>query len=212
MSLFVGERPSDLAMRLKVSLKDGRLAGRSLFQALIECGIDPKSCRYINLFHDDRDEVKPARLKLIRRLAKTMVVVALGRKVEARIGIPHRFIVHPGARGSIRRKDRYAAHVRSVLFPMETRMTIQLLMVAQYGYHRAYVGAYCDRQPDGEMIYHTEYRHEGYRTEQGGIADAVRFLPGDRVRVIHKATAFALTVIEVKRSAQAVLESVAEVS
>jgi hypothetical protein len=45
-------------------------------------------------------------------------LVALGRRVEAalaRDGLPHRFLIHPAARGAIRRRDRYQAHVAAVL-------------------------------------------------------------------------------------------------
>lgn len=47
-----------------------------------------------------------------------LTVVAMGRKAAAVLvgwGVPHLTIVHPAARGRIRKKERYAAHVRTAL-------------------------------------------------------------------------------------------------
>jgi hypothetical protein len=46
------------------------------------------------------------------------LVIAMGRKVQRELerkGFPHLRIVHPAARGTIRKKERYAAHLRAVL-------------------------------------------------------------------------------------------------
>jgi len=110
--LFVGEQRSPRAKRLGVRLQDGRLAGRSLFDALIVCDIDPLIQAYCNLF----ERGGAARVRCA--LQDGLIVVALGQKVQAKLTrakIPHYALVHPAARGAIRRKRRYAAHVRRVL-------------------------------------------------------------------------------------------------
>lgn len=98
-----------------VTWRDGRLAAKQLFDALRAAGVDPAAQRYENLFEGDR------RL-LARRLRRAAgggrVVVALGRKVQAglaELGIPHLALIHPAARGRIRAKRAYAAHVAEVL-------------------------------------------------------------------------------------------------
>jgi len=110
--LFVGERRSPRAIRMGVRLQDGRLAGRSLFDALEVCNINPQDHLYANLFE------RRGFAWLRKHEASGVTIVAMGRKVQAaltRAGIPHRSLVHPAARGAIRRKRRYAAHVRHVL-------------------------------------------------------------------------------------------------
>ncbi len=110
--LFVGEERSQKAIDMGVRWKDGRLAAAQLFDALEACGIDPAAQRFLNLFEGELDE----NLRRIRRAKKR--VVAMGRRVQEVLdfhGIKHLEIVHPAARGKIRRKDRYAAHLRETL-------------------------------------------------------------------------------------------------
>lgn len=110
--LFVGEQRSNRAVKMGVRWTDGRLAARSLFDALEANGIDPLGHCYTNLFeHRGLATVR-------EHQAAGCEVVGMGAKVQAKLtraGIPHRALVHPAARGRIRRKDRYAAHVAAVL-------------------------------------------------------------------------------------------------
>jgi hypothetical protein len=56
--------------------------------------------------------------KLREAVAEGAVILAMGRLVErelVRRGIPHRPMVHPAARGRIRKRERYVEHVREVL-------------------------------------------------------------------------------------------------
>lgn len=89
--LFVGERHSQKALQMGVKWEDGRLAAKQLFDALLANGIEPKGQKYMNWFRNGQ-----------------------GRLV-ARPGIAHVKIVHPAARGKIRDKAVYAAHVRKKL-------------------------------------------------------------------------------------------------
>lgn len=124
--LFVGERRSETARRRGWTWRDGRLAAVPLYEALRSMGLDPADraqCDWVNLWPDgDGDRGGPVpgrRLAVVRvhaRLGAT--VVALGRLVSqelTRRGVDHVAVVHPAARGRIRRRDRYVAHVRQHL-------------------------------------------------------------------------------------------------
>ncbi|MFZ2202302.1 MAG: hypothetical protein WAV56_02785, partial [Microgenomates group bacterium] len=80
-------------------------------------GINPSEQEFINLFCDDGDINSEAVAYL---LSTSLQVVGMGRLVQNGLdeeGIDHLKIVHPAARGKIRKKSRYKAHVRKVLFP-----------------------------------------------------------------------------------------------
>jgi hypothetical protein len=107
--LFVGERRSSLAIRMGVRWENGRLAAKQLFDALKACGLEPSAHRYTNWF--EWGGKKAVRLH-------EGPIVAMGRKVQrelVRRGITHTPMIHPAARGLIRKKERYIAHVRRTL-------------------------------------------------------------------------------------------------
>lgn len=129
--LFVGERRSSAAIRLGVRWEDGRLAARTLHAALRAAGFDPAAQAYANLFADPSPGAVAApfviagviRAQLHAAAALGVPLVALGRRVEATLaqdGLPHQFLIHPAARGAIRRRDRYQAHVAAVLAARST--------------------------------------------------------------------------------------------
>ena len=118
--VFVGEKRSRRAIALGVHWEDGRLAARTLQDALVASGLDPREQLYANVFLDgDGHTVDPLAVTRLRRLAEAgHRIVALGRLVQralTRAGIPHLQLTHPAARGAIRRKSTYQAHVRAVL-------------------------------------------------------------------------------------------------
>ena len=107
--LFVGEKRSQRAIDLGLTWKDGGLAAKQLFDAFKACGIDPTSVEFTNWF--ERGGIK-------KTTQWCGVVIAMGRKVSDALkqrGIEHIAIVHPAARGHIRRKDRYAEHIKTQL-------------------------------------------------------------------------------------------------
>jgi hypothetical protein len=110
--LFVGERKSPTAVRRGWSWKDGRLAARQLFDALEALNIDPATCEFANAY-------ERGHIKLIRsKYEAGAIVVAMGQKAQSKlnsVGIRFRAMIHPAARGRIRNKQRYTAHVREVL-------------------------------------------------------------------------------------------------
>ena len=120
--VFVGERPSARALATGATWQNGRLAACTLHAALRDLGLDPAEQRYLNLFPDDpaRREPDAARLRRLRGwLARTRpVVVGMGRLVQrelTRAGIAHLALTHPAARGAVRARARYRAHVAEVL-------------------------------------------------------------------------------------------------
>ena len=119
--LFVGERPSPLAMQIGATWRNGRLAGATLHDALRELGLNPHEQRYTNLRQVPglrHPGIKPSRQTIFRIRRSQLPVVALGKLVSKELtqrGIPHKQAVHPAARGRIRKKERYIAHLREVL-------------------------------------------------------------------------------------------------
>ncbi len=110
--LFVGEERSKRAKELKVTWKDGALAAKPLFEALRACDIDPDLVHFCNWFEGGQEQVRTS------TVSSKVTVVAMGKKVQAALeeeGIPHLAIVHPAARGRIRKRERYIAHVKEVL-------------------------------------------------------------------------------------------------
>jgi len=119
--VFVGERRSPRARATGVSWSDGRLAACTLHAALRACGIDPTTVTFVNLF-EDRDVrwvLDPEVLaRLLQFAAAGATLVALGQRVHrasGRVQLDHLHVVHPAARGRIRARARYQAHVVAVL-------------------------------------------------------------------------------------------------
>ena len=114
--LFVGERPSKLALKMGVSWKDGKLAAKQLFDALAHCKINITHCRFDNIFGMEADGpeiVCKNALKRVKRAMRSGIkVVAMGQKVERALGSNFSLsIIHPAARGKIRKKELYINHV-----------------------------------------------------------------------------------------------------
>lgn len=119
--VFVGEKRSAKAVALGVTWHDGRLAARTLFNALRALGdAEPQRHHFVNLFLDCPSyQLRDHSLDLVRELrAQGHTVVGLGRRVQRvldQAGIEHLPLYHPAARGAIRKTERYQAHVADVL-------------------------------------------------------------------------------------------------
>ncbi len=103
-----------------VTWTDGRLAARTLFEALREVGIDPDAQYFVNVFEDSPGYSLDA--KAVQRLrdlaASGHELVGMGRRVQralSRLGLRHTQLIHPAARGEIRATARYRRHVRDTL-------------------------------------------------------------------------------------------------
>ena len=103
--LFVGEKRSNLAIKMNVTWVDRRLAAAHLSKAVENLGIDWNECAFINVFEDDIEDIRTFK----------GVIVAMGRKVERELKkhqICHEFIYHPATRGAIRNIEKYKNHVK----------------------------------------------------------------------------------------------------
>jgi hypothetical protein len=126
---FVGECRSPTAIRKDWVWTDGRLAAAPLFEALHAMGIEPGEQEFVNLYKDPplnrAGKYKHAPVvdewvvgALLKSLLGVRVVVALGARVSTELikrGVDHVAMVHPAARGRIRKRSRYIAHVRERL-------------------------------------------------------------------------------------------------
>lgn len=114
--LFLGERRSRKAVQMGVRWENGNLAARPLFEALRAHGIDPAEQRFENLFREDTEGPFVVREDAAQFLAECRQyrIVAMGNRVSAvlrRLGVEHIKIVHPAARGRIRERPLYIAHI-----------------------------------------------------------------------------------------------------
>jgi hypothetical protein len=133
--LFVGECRSITAQRKGWTWADGRLAAKPLFEALEAMGVDPSAHYYANLWTDNvggttigntRPGILGSTITRIKRAnSEGDVIVALGKRVShelAKRGIVHVALVHPAARGAIRKRERYHAHVAEKLGALKDRL------------------------------------------------------------------------------------------
>jgi hypothetical protein len=104
--LFVGEKRSQLSLKMNVTWKDGRLAAKQLFDCLIMIGVDPKIQEFENWFDGDKDKIRKYK----------GIIVAMGGKVQlalSRENIKFIPIYHPATRGIVRKKENYAQHLKN---------------------------------------------------------------------------------------------------
>ncbi len=122
--IFVGERQSPKAARYGHTWTNGRACASTLRSALLAAGIDPDAATFLNLWSVPglKHPGRPPRRDVLRTLRRAsregQRIVALGSIVAKeleRSAIPHVPLVHPAARGKIRRRDLYEAHVRERL-------------------------------------------------------------------------------------------------
>lgn len=122
--VFVGERPSKRAVEIGATWQNGKLAGHTLRRALEAAGIDPALQDYINLYSKPEPDIcdyaaeHAALITIKRAQGAGCVIVGMGRivcEVLTRASVPHLELVHPAARGKIRKRERYHQHVAAVL-------------------------------------------------------------------------------------------------
>ena len=103
--LFVGEKRSELAIKMNVTWKDRRLAAAHLSKATDALGLDWNKLCFKNVYEDNIEDIK----------SFDGIVVAMGRKVERELKkhqIEHEFIYHPATRGVVRNIEKYKNHVK----------------------------------------------------------------------------------------------------
>lgn len=116
--LFVGERRSLTAIKHGYTWESGRLCANTLWEALKAAGIEPLAQLFANAQEDDGSPHPELDAVARCALARGVVVVSLGKTAHEALnglGVPHARIIHPAARGAIRKRERYQEHVRAAL-------------------------------------------------------------------------------------------------
>ena len=115
--VFVGEKRSLLAQARNVTWEDKALASKTLHDALAALGYHG-FVNMLNLWTDDGRERREVVIYLRHKACQGHAIVAMGRTVQTRLrtlGVPCVPMIHPAARGPIRARARYQAHVAEVL-------------------------------------------------------------------------------------------------
>lgn len=128
--LFVGENRSNMAQNNDWSWERCQLehqprnCAKQLFEALENCGIDPynqEHVRFLNAWEDNSEEwVEVENLNCILQsyIEIGFEIVSLGEHVHQhleQLNISHIKLIHPAARGTIRKKENYQKHVARTL-------------------------------------------------------------------------------------------------
>lgn len=122
--IFVGENRSKTAQEKGWSWQEcqrtgiPRLAAKPLWEALTNININPNDQIFFNLW-DDEWKLNKFIPEILTEMAEDgEIIIALGQKVHTelgKLGIPHKEMVHPAARGKIRKTSLFRKHVREVL-------------------------------------------------------------------------------------------------
>ena len=109
--LFVGEKRSPSAIRMGVTWEDRRLASKQLFDAFESLKVDTEDFEFCNV-------LEPSIIRIDEAIEEGVAIVGRGRLAQAvltKMGVKHTPMIHPAARGSIRKKPNYSQHVSEVL-------------------------------------------------------------------------------------------------
>ena len=113
--LFVGEEQSRTAKERGWVWGDPQLCSRTLLESIDESGVfSRENARFINLF--ENGTVQESAVQFIKEFSSA--VIGMGKKVQKELtknGIGHYPLIHPAARGKIRKRELYHAHVRETL-------------------------------------------------------------------------------------------------
>jgi hypothetical protein len=116
--LFVGDRRSRAAIRMGVTWYDGRLAAKTLFAVLEALGLSYEDYEVMNAY-DDRGSLDVTTLQAVKEAhTRGWLIIGMGKNAQKalrELAIPHRAMRHPAARGRMRRRELYQAHVADVL-------------------------------------------------------------------------------------------------
>jgi hypothetical protein len=120
MFVFVGECPSKRACLLNITWESGGLAGKQLKDALTSIGFNYNEQIFLNLWRTSSNvPVDPQAVqKLEQYYQEGYCIVGMGKRVQKeldKLGVQHLKLIHPAARGSIRQKACYTAHLKLIL-------------------------------------------------------------------------------------------------
>ena len=113
--LFIGEEQSPTAKKMGWEWGSEHLCSKTLLEAFDTCeNFERENAKFINLFSEGT--LNQESLEFIRNCKSP--TVAMGQKVQRALkkeGLDAWEMIHPAARGKIRAKEKYAAHVREVI-------------------------------------------------------------------------------------------------
>jgi hypothetical protein len=122
--IFVGENRSRTAQEKGWSWQECQRTGKPvlcakpLWEALSQININPNHQIFFNLW-DDEWNLNNFIPEILREMSEDgEAIVAMGRKVHIqleKLDIPHKEMVHPAARGKIRKTSLYREHVKETL-------------------------------------------------------------------------------------------------
>ena len=116
--LFVGEEPSKTAILKGWKWGDNQLCSKTLINALNACNIKKHQYDFVNLFENQMVKQEVVTELGNQSRLEDLTIVGMGRKVQrvlSNFEIPHLELIHPAARGSIRKTILYIQHVNEVL-------------------------------------------------------------------------------------------------
>ena len=121
--LFVGEEPSETAKKKGWKWGDLHLSSKTLIEALDAADFPSQNAVFENLFIEG--QIDKQALNRVR--CGRYPIVAMGRRVENalnRYGVIHTPMVHPAARGEIRKTENYKAHVREIIEEIKDKYSV----------------------------------------------------------------------------------------
>ena len=119
MIYFIGEKRSGQAIKNNWHWEDNVSTARFLLGCLLEIGIDKSNIIFFNLWSDD-GILNRTLIDVLDNLSKYFenTIVGMGNTVcneLDRHGIKYIKIIHPAARGKIRKKELYTQHLKERL-------------------------------------------------------------------------------------------------
>lgn len=120
MYYFIGEKRSEQAIKNNWHWEDNVSTAKFLLDCLKEVGITQKDIKFYNLWLDDGrlDSILLDGLCYMSNNLPQCIVVGMGNIVCNKLDeeeVKHIKIIHPAARGKIRKKENYIAHLRENL-------------------------------------------------------------------------------------------------
>ena len=121
--LFVGEEPSETAKKKGWKWGDLHLSSKTLIEALDAADFPSQNAVFENLFIEG--QIDKQALNRVR--CGRYPIVAMGRRVENalnRYGVIHTPMVHPAARGEIRKTENFQDHVREIIEEIKDKYSV----------------------------------------------------------------------------------------
>ena len=116
--VFIGEEPSKTAILKGWVWGDDHLCSKTLINALNACFIKRESYEFRNLFRNQMVNQDVINELMELKNIEDLSIVGMGKNVQRvldNLNIPHLKLIHPAARGKIRKTVLYIQHVNQVL-------------------------------------------------------------------------------------------------